>query len=79
MKENSSQVIAVTGAGFDSELTRLADEVLLVASNEPLMRSGASASRIGQLEVVDILFKAFVNTDYERYSGLLENNQIHKK
>ena len=43
------------------------------------MRSGASASRIGQLEVVDILFKAFVNTDYERYSGLLENNQIHKK
>ena len=79
VKENGGKVVAVTGAGFDSELTRLADEVLLVASNEPLMRSGASASRIGQLEVVDILFKAFVNTDYERYSGLLENNQIHKK
>ena len=77
-RERGSKVIAIVGAGFDSELMRLADQVLLVASNEPLMRSGATASRIGQLNVVDILFKSFVNRDYERYSELLENNQIHK-
>ena len=77
-KERGGKVIAISGAGFDSELTRLADEVLLVASNEPLMRSGATASRIGQLDIVDILFKSFVNRSYERYSGLLESNQIHK-
>ena len=77
-KERGGKVIAITGAGFDSELTRLADEVLLVASNEPLMRSGATASRIGQLDIVDILYKSFVNRNYERYSDLLESNQIHK-
>ena len=77
-QERGCKVVAITGAGFDSELVHLADRVLLVASNEPLMRSGASASRIGQLNVVDILFKTFVNRNYERYSEILESNQIRK-
>ena len=77
-KERGAHIIAITGSGFDSALASLADEVLLVASTEPLMRSAATASRIGQLGVIDILFKSFVNRDYERYAEILERNQIHK-
>ncbi len=77
-RERGAKIISITGSGFDSELARISDEVLLVASTEPLMRSAATASRIGQLGVIDILFKSFVNRDYERYSEILERNQIHK-
>lgn len=78
-KERGARVIAITGSGFDSKLASLADEVLLVASTEPLMRSAATASRIGQLGVIDILFKSFVNRDYERYAEILERNQIQRQ
>lgn len=78
-RERGAKVISITGSGFDSELARNSDEVLLVASTEPLMRSAATASRIGQLGVIDILFKSFVNRDYERYSEILERNQILKQ
>lgn len=77
-RERGARIIAITGSGFDSALASLADEVLLVASTEPLVRSAATASRIGQLGVIDILFKSFVNRDYERYAEILERNQIHK-
>ncbi|WP_443812945.1 MurR/RpiR family transcriptional regulator [Collinsella sp.] len=76
--ERGGKVIAITGAGFESELTRSADQILFVGSTEPLMRSAAMASRIGQLGVIDILFKSFVNRNYERFSEVLEKNQIRK-
>lgn len=77
-RERGSEVIAITGSGFDSELARKANQVLFVGSTEPLMRSAAMASRIGQLGVIDILFKSFVNRNYERFSEVLERNQIRK-
>lgn len=77
-RERGGKVIAITGSGFDSELAHHADEVLFVGSTEPLMRSAAMASRIGQLGVIDILFKSFVNRNYERFSEVLEQNQIRK-
>lgn len=76
--ERGGKVIAITGAGFESELTRSADQILFVGSTEPLMRSAAMASRIGQLGVIGILFKSFVNRNYERFSEVLEKNQIRK-
>lgn len=78
VRERGGNVIAITGSGFESELVRLADKVLFVAANEPLMRSGAMASRMGQLCVVDVLFKSFVNRNYGRFSEVLERNQIRK-
>lgn len=77
-KERGGKVIAISGFDFESKLVQIADIVLFVASNEPLMRSGAMASRISQLCVVDVLFKAFVNRDYDRYAEILEENQIKK-
>ena len=76
--ERGGKVIGITGAGFESELTRSAGQILFVGSTEPLMRSAAMASRIGQLGVIDILFKSFVNRNYERFSEVLEKNQIRK-
>lgn len=78
-RERGGKVIAITGSAFDSKLAGQADEVLLVGSTEPLMRSAAMASRIGQLGVIDILFKSFVNRNYARFSEVLEQNQIRKQ
>ena len=77
-RERGGKIIAITGSGFDSKLAHQADEVLYVGSTEPLMRSAAMASRIGQLGVIDILFRSFVNRNYERFSEILEQNQIRK-
>lgn len=77
-KERGGKIIAITGSGFDSELVHIADETLFVASGEPLMRSAAMASRIGQLGVIDVLFKAFVNRNYKSFLAILERNQIPK-
>lgn len=77
-RERGGKVIAITGAAIDSKLAGQADAVLFVGATEPLMRSAAMASRIGQLGVIDILFKSFVNRNYERFSEVLERNQIRK-
>lgn len=73
-----AKVIAVTRAGHDSEFVRLADRALYVASTEPILRSSASASRISQLDVVDILFAAFVNRNYDACNKAFEHNFIER-
>ena len=77
-RERGGKVIAITGSGFDSSLHTTPTKSSFVGSTEPLMRSAAMASRIGQLGVIDILFKSFVNRNYERFSEVLEQNQIRK-
>lgn len=72
------KVIVVTRAGHDSEFVRLADHALYVASTEPILRSSASASRISQLGLVDILFTAFVNRNYDRCAAAFEQNYIER-
>jgi DNA-binding MurR/RpiR family transcriptional regulator len=52
-----ARVVVVTGAA-GSPLAREADEVLLTAAVESELRSGATASRIAQLTVVDCIFVA---------------------
>ena len=77
-RSQGADVIVVTRAGYDSDLVRLADKVLYVASTEPILRSSASASRISQLDVVDILFAAYVNKNYEKCSKAFEHNYIER-
>lgn len=77
-KKQGANVIVVTRAGHDSEMVRLADKTLYVASTEPILRSSASASRISQLDVVDILFAAYVNKNYEKCSKAFEHNYIDR-
>ncbi|RRF94161.1 MAG: MurR/RpiR family transcriptional regulator [Coriobacteriaceae bacterium] len=77
-RRQEGKVIVVTRAGHDSEFVRLADHALYVASTEPVLRSSASASRISQLGLVDILFTAFVNKNYDRCAAAFEQNYIER-
>lgn len=77
-RERGSKVVVVSRAGQDASIVRLADHALYVASTEPLLRSSATASRISQLAVVDILFAAYVNANYERSAESVSKNYIKR-
>lgn len=77
-KKRGARLIAITRTGHDSEFVRLADQTLYVASTESIFRSSASASMISQLDIVDILFMAYVNKNYDRCSEWFERNYIER-
>lgn len=57
--------VAVTNVG-DSALARKADITIRTAVRETTFRSGAMASRIAQLTVVDYIFVGVAQSDYDR-------------
>lgn len=63
-KEKGALVIAITRFG-QNPLQALADHTLSVAATEFVVRSGAMSSRIGQLNVIDILYTAYAHKEYE--------------
>ena len=77
-KANGAKVVAITRGGIDSELIHRSDYVLGVAETEHIMRSGAMSSRIAQLNVVDALFAAYVNRNYEKSVKRFSTNYIGK-
>lgn len=77
-RDNGAKVIAITRA-VESKLAGLADFVLPVAATELIHRSGAMSSRISQLNVVDILFTAYVNRNYEFCMKQFGRTHIHKE
>lgn len=64
MKRNGVPIIAVTRY-VSSRLTKLADYNLYVAADESMIRSGAMASRISQLNIIDILYTGCANMNYD--------------
>lgn len=77
-KSNGAKVIAITRA-VESKLAGEADFVLPVAATELIHRSGAMSSRISQLNVVDILFTAYVNRNYEFCMSQFGRTHIYKE
>ena len=77
-KKNGAKIIAITRA-TESQLVELADYVLPVAATELIHRSGAMSSRISQLNVIDILFTAYVNQNYEFCMKQFGRTHINKK
>ena len=77
-KANGAKVVSITRGGIDSELIRRSDYVLGVAETEHIMRSGAMSSRIAQLNVIDALFAAYVNRNYEKSVKRFSSNYIGK-
>ncbi len=77
LKENGAKMILITRFAT-SELAELADYNLYVAAHESLFRNGAMSSRISQLNMIDILYTAFANTDYERSMRRLCATHINK-
>lgn len=74
VKEKGAPVIAITRFE-DSPLSRMADYNLSIAATEFIFRSGAMSSRIAQLNIIDILYTAFLNRQYE--SSLTQFQKTH--
>jgi DNA-binding MurR/RpiR family transcriptional regulator len=64
-RESGATTIAITNF-VPSPLTGCADLVLATAARETTFRSGATASRIAQLAVIDCLFVGVAQRDYDR-------------
>ena len=77
LKENGTPIIAITRCVATS-VSALADYKLFTTANESVFRSGAMASRISQLNIIDILFTAFVNQAYDDYLPRLAKTHIRK-
>lgn len=69
-RESGARTIAITN--FEpSPLTQCADLVLATAARETTFRSGAMASRIAQLAVIDCLFVGVAQRSYDRTMSAL--------
>lgn len=64
IKKNSGKIILISGFE-NSPIGKYADIILNIAATEYLFRSGAMSSRIFQMNVVDILYTAYINMDYD--------------
>ena len=77
MKENKTPIIAITRC-VNSPVSELADQKLYTTANESVFRSGAMSSRISQLSIIDILYTALANEDYEASLEQLSRTHIQK-
>ena len=59
-------------------MAELSDYKLYTAANESTFRSGAMGSRVSQLNIIDILYTAFVNSQYEYCMDQLSKTHIAK-
>ncbi|MGW2938286.1 MurR/RpiR family transcriptional regulator [Streptomyces sp. NPDC001156] len=70
-RESGAYTVAVTNAAM-TPLEAQADATLRTAVRETRFRSGAMASRIAQLTIVDYLFVGVARSDYDRSVAALE-------
>ena len=77
LKENKTPIIAITRC-VQSPVSELADQKLYTAASESLFRTGAMSSRMSQLNIVDILYTALANAEYEESLEQLSRTHIRK-
>ncbi|HEY8364024.1 MAG TPA: MurR/RpiR family transcriptional regulator, partial [Haloplasmataceae bacterium] len=70
--------VSLTGLS-DNSLIKICEYNLFVDASEPDDRLGAMYSRTSTLNVIDILFTAFINTDYEKYIRKVTETYVPKK
>lgn len=75
---NGTPLLVVTRYA-ESTLSAMADYVLYISAKEALFRRGASSSRISQLNIVDILYSAYVSRNYEALLERLNKTAMDKK
>lgn len=78
MKKNGTPVLAITRC-VSSPVAKLADIKLYTTANESLFRSAAMSSRISQLDIIDILYTAYANRDYDHCLAQLKKTHIKKE
>ena len=77
LKENGTPTIAITRY-IKSPVSELADQCLYTSASEALFRTGAMSSRIAQLNIIDILYTALSNREYEQSLDQLSRTYIRK-
>lgn len=77
MKDTATPIIAITRC-VTTPVSELADQKLYTTANESIFRSGAMSSRISQLNIIDILYTALANSQYEDSMAQLSRTHIHK-
>ena len=77
LKANGTPIIAITRC-VNSPVSEMADQNLYTTANESLFRSGAMSSRMSQLNIVDILYTALANDQYEASLEQLSRTHIRK-
>lgn len=77
---NANQTPSVLITRFAaSTMASMATCVLFTSANESLFRSGATSSRIAQLNMIDILYTAYATANYDRCISRLNITHIEKK
>lgn len=77
MKENQTTILAITRP-VKSPISDLADLKLYTTSSESLFRSAAMASRSSSMNIIDILYTAFANMNYDHSLRQLRKTHIDK-
>lgn len=77
IKEKNIPIILISRFE-DSPLSGIADYNLCVASMEVLIRHGAMSSRISQLNMIDILYTAYIGRDFKKNMEQLKKTHIKK-
>lgn len=73
-KSKGAQVISLTSYG-SSTIQRLADIGLFVSAIEQDFRSGATSSRIAQLNMIDILYTSLASKNYKQSIDYLDSTR----
>lgn len=78
LRENKTPIIAITRC-VTTPVSELADQKLYTTANESTFRSGAMSSRISQLNIIDVVYTALANSQYEESLEQLSRTHIHKE
>ncbi|MEE8807286.1 MAG: MurR/RpiR family transcriptional regulator [Lactimicrobium sp.] len=78
LKKNGTPIIAITRCVATS-IAKMADMHLYTTANESLFRSGSMSSRISQLNIIDILYTAYANSEYDYAMTELKKTHIQKE
>ena len=78
LKKNGTPILAITRC-VSSPISKLADIRLYTTANESLFRSAAMSSRISQLNIIDILYTAYANSEYDYSMKQLQKTHINKE
>lgn len=62
-----------------NDLVELCQYNLFVDSTESWNRLGGMSSRISTLNLIDILFTALINSDYQKYSQNMSRNMVNNE
>lgn len=77
LAQNQTPTIAVTRFA-PSTIASNATYILYVSAEESVFRSGATSSRIAQLNVIDILYTAYASLNYDESMKYLQKTHIEK-